>query len=131
MRFRTTVIYQTCARIKNVCQTCLPDLESGLPTQVRDTTLAPQNEALKSNVDREHYAQNMEGKVRTTPQFDGSAIDHALCALQLEDATVFAIIGKSFPLPLSPYPTRMSDPVSPRTFVRVAAIALANYNLVF
>lgn len=63
MRFKTTVICQTCAKIKNVCQTCLLDLEYGLPTQVRDTALALQNEAPTSDINREYYAQNMEGKV--------------------------------------------------------------------
>lgn len=64
-RFKTTVICQTCAKIKNVCQTCLLDLEYGLPTQVRDTALGMQNEAPTSDINREYYAQNMEGKVRT------------------------------------------------------------------
>ncbi|TFK55092.1 hypothetical protein OE88DRAFT_1674668 [Heliocybe sulcata] len=63
MRFKTTVICQTCAKIKNVCQTCLLDLEYGLPTQVRDTALALQNEAPTSDINREYYAQNMEGKL--------------------------------------------------------------------
>jgi pre-mRNA-splicing factor RBM22/SLT11 len=65
MRFKTTVICQTCAKVKNVCQTCLLDLEYGLPTQVRDTALALQNEAPTSDINREYYAQNMEGKVCT------------------------------------------------------------------
>ena len=64
MRYKTTVICQTCAKIKNVCQTCLLDLEYGLPTQVRDTALAVQNEAPTSEINREYYAQNMESKVR-------------------------------------------------------------------
>lgn len=63
MRFKTTVICQTCAKIKNVCQTCLLDLEYGLPTQVRDTALALENEAPTSDINREYYAQNMEGKL--------------------------------------------------------------------
>ncbi|KAJ7741530.1 hypothetical protein DFH07DRAFT_925993 [Mycena maculata] len=63
MRYKTTVICQTCAKIKNVCQTCLLDLEYGLPTQVRDTALALQNEAPTSDINREYYAQNMEGKL--------------------------------------------------------------------
>lgn len=63
MRFKTTVICQTCAKIKNVCQTCLLDLEYGLPTQVRDTALALQNEAPTSEINREYYAQNMDGKL--------------------------------------------------------------------
>lgn len=64
MRYKTTVICQTCAKVKNVCQTCLLDLEYGLPTQVRDTALAIQNEAPTSEINREYYAQNMESKVR-------------------------------------------------------------------
>lgn len=63
MRYKTTVICQTCAKVKNVCQTCLLDLEYGLPTQVRDTALAVQSEAPTSEVNREYYAQNMEAKL--------------------------------------------------------------------
>ncbi|KAL0946640.1 hypothetical protein HGRIS_012836 [Hohenbuehelia grisea] len=63
MRFKTTVICQTCAKVKNVCQTCLLDLEYGLPTQVRDTALAVESEAPTSDINREYYAQNMEAKL--------------------------------------------------------------------
>ncbi|KAF8586530.1 pre-mRNA-splicing factor SLT11 [Ramaria rubella] len=63
MRFKSTVICQTCAKIKNVCQTCLLDLEYGLPTQVRDTALALKNEAPSSDINREYYSQNMDGKL--------------------------------------------------------------------
>jgi pre-mRNA-splicing factor RBM22/SLT11 len=62
-RFKQTVICQTCAKIKNICQCCLLDLEYGLPTQVRDTALKIKNQAPTSDVNREYYAQNMEGKV--------------------------------------------------------------------
>jgi len=62
-RFKQSVICQTCAKIKNVCQCCLLDLEYGLPTQVRDTALKIKNEAPTSDVNREYYAQNMEGKL--------------------------------------------------------------------
>lgn len=84
MRFKTTVICQTCAKIKNVCQTCLLDLEYGLPTQVRDTALALQNEAPTSDVNREYYAQNMEGKVRRVLPPRPSLIKNIIFALQLE-----------------------------------------------
>ncbi|KAL1744548.1 hypothetical protein HDZ31DRAFT_82602 [Schizophyllum fasciatum] len=63
MRFKTTVICQTCAKVKNVCQTCLLDLEYGLPTQVRDTALGVVNDAPTSDINREYYAQNMEAKM--------------------------------------------------------------------
>lgn len=80
MRFKTTVICQTCAKIKNVCQTCLLDLEYGLPTQVRDTALALQNEAPTSDVNREYYAQNMEGKVCLHPTSFKSAVNLSFVA---------------------------------------------------
>ncbi len=35
MRYKKTEVCQTCAKLKNVCQTCLLDLEYGLPIQVR------------------------------------------------------------------------------------------------
>ena len=38
-RFKKTEVCQTCAKLKNVCQTCLFDLEYGLPVQVRDSIL--------------------------------------------------------------------------------------------
>ncbi|KIY43582.1 hypothetical protein FISHEDRAFT_53633 [Fistulina hepatica ATCC 64428] len=63
-RFKSTVICQTCAKVKNICQTCLLDLEYGLPTQVRDTALGVQGEAPTSDINREYYAQNMEAKAR-------------------------------------------------------------------
>ena len=34
MRYKKTEVCQTCAKTKNVCQTCLLDLEYGLPVQV-------------------------------------------------------------------------------------------------
>ncbi|KIJ41278.1 hypothetical protein M422DRAFT_229735 [Sphaerobolus stellatus SS14] len=63
MRTKKTVICQTCAKIKNVCQTCILDLEYGLPTQVRDTALALKNEAPTTDINREYYSQNMDGKL--------------------------------------------------------------------
>lgn len=66
MRFKTTVVCQTCAKIKNVCQTCLLDLEYGLPTQVRDAALAIKSAAPSSDINREYFAQNMDGKVCCT-----------------------------------------------------------------
>jgi len=38
-RYKATVVCQSCAKMKNVCQTCLFDLEYGLPVQVRDKYL--------------------------------------------------------------------------------------------
>jgi pre-mRNA-splicing factor RBM22/SLT11 len=36
LRYKKTEICQTCAKLKNVCQTCLFDLDFGLPVELRD-----------------------------------------------------------------------------------------------
>ncbi|RUP48363.1 putative RNA-binding protein [Jimgerdemannia flammicorona] len=63
MRYKKTEICQTCAKTKNVCQTCILDLNFGLPVQVRDTALNITNNAPRSDVNREFFAQNMDGKI--------------------------------------------------------------------
>ncbi|XP_054714292.1 pre-mRNA-splicing factor RBM22-like [Uloborus diversus] len=69
MRFKKTEVCQTCSKQKNVCQTCLLDLEYGLPVQVRDYALNMKDEIPKSEVNREYYSQNMEREVMNA---DGS-----------------------------------------------------------
>jgi pre-mRNA-splicing factor RBM22/SLT11 len=64
MRFKKTEICQTCSKVKNVCQTCLLDLEFGLPVQVRDTALGLEDNAPRSEVNKEFFAQNMDAHVR-------------------------------------------------------------------
>jgi len=44
-RYKSTVVCQSCSRMKNVCQTCLFDLEYGLPVQVRDKYLEEMGQA--------------------------------------------------------------------------------------
>lgn len=60
MRPKKTEVCQTCARAKHVCQTCLLDLEFGLPVQVRDEAMAAANRQLtivpKSDGTREYTA---------------------------------------------------------------------------
>ncbi|XP_059202927.1 pre-mRNA-splicing factor RBM22 isoform X2 [Centropristis striata] len=63
MRFKKTEVCQTCSKMKNVCQTCLLDLEYGLPIQVRDTGLSVKDEVPKSDVNKEYYTQNMEREI--------------------------------------------------------------------
>uniref|UniRef100_I3MX52 RRM domain-containing protein n=1 Tax=Ictidomys tridecemlineatus TaxID=43179 RepID=I3MX52_ICTTR len=60
MRFKKTEVCQTCSKLKNVCQTCLLDLEYGLPIQVRDAGLSFKDDMPKSDVNKEYYTQNME-----------------------------------------------------------------------
>lgn len=95
MRFKTTVICQTCAKTKNVCQTCLLDLEYGLPTQVRDTALAIKNEAPSSDINREYYAQNMEGKVCRLALYCFSPFRSADISHQLEGNKSLIDTGRS------------------------------------
>ncbi|GAA6016545.1 hypothetical protein JCM8202_006076 [Rhodotorula sphaerocarpa] len=60
MRYKKTEICAVCSKAKNCCQTCLLDLQFGLPTQVRDTVLNVQSKAPTSDINREYFAQNME-----------------------------------------------------------------------
>lgn len=39
-KYKKTELCKTCAKIKNVCQTCVLDLQYGLPVQVRDQAIA-------------------------------------------------------------------------------------------
>ena len=56
---------QVCAQMKNVCQTCLLDLEYGLPVQVRDQALGIKDDIPKSDVNKEYMIQNAEQEVST------------------------------------------------------------------
>jgi len=61
-RFKSTVICQTCAKMKNVCQTCIFDLQYGLPVQLRDRVLEQHGSSgavvavPQSDANREWYA---------------------------------------------------------------------------
>uniref|UniRef100_A0A7S0ANN7 Pre-mRNA-splicing factor RBM22 n=1 Tax=Pyrodinium bahamense TaxID=73915 RepID=A0A7S0ANN7_9DINO len=63
-RYKATVVCQSCARIKNVCQTCLFDLEFGLPVQVRDKFLEEQGQTKialpASRVGRDYQLQEAQ-----------------------------------------------------------------------
>ncbi|CAD7965209.1 unnamed protein product [Amoebophrya sp. A120] len=66
-RYKATVVCQTCSRLKNCCQTCLFDLEYGLPVQVRDKYLAEQDkiDMPDSVVNREYYIQQQQAKIES------------------------------------------------------------------
>jgi len=58
--FRKTEVCQTCAKVKNLCQTCILDLQLGLPSQLRDAVLAHTEGTLlepESAVNKEYVAQ--------------------------------------------------------------------------
>ena len=73
MRFKKTEVCQTCAKLKNVCQTCLLDLEYGLPVQVRDAALKVKDDLPKSDVNREFYIQNVDRDLAANPDHHGPA----------------------------------------------------------
>ncbi|XP_073676866.1 pre-mRNA-splicing factor RBM22-like isoform X2 [Garra rufa] len=66
MRFKKTEVCQTCSKMKNVCQTCLLDLEYGLPIQVRDTGMSVKDDMPRSDVNKEYYTQNMEREIQNS-----------------------------------------------------------------
>merc|ERR1712042_314133 len=55
-----------CAKLKNVCQTCMLDLEYGLPIQVRDAALKVKDDLPKSDVNREYYLQNVDSQLASS-----------------------------------------------------------------
>eukprot|EP01119_Soliformovum_irregulare_P008324 TRINITY_DN21452_c0_g1_i1.p1 TRINITY_DN21452_c0_g1~~TRINITY_DN21452_c0_g1_i1.p1 ORF type:complete len:362 (+),score=73.45 TRINITY_DN21452_c0_g1_i1:122-1087(+) len=66
-RYKKTEICQTCAKVKNVCQTCLLDLEFGLPVQVRDQALGQDSAQITvSDVGREWQATMNEKELAET-----------------------------------------------------------------
>merc|ERR1712110_191933 len=63
MRYKRTDICQTCAKLKNCCQTCIFDLEFGCPLQLRDKIMAEATKAVmnqpKSELNREYFMQQL------------------------------------------------------------------------
>jgi len=64
-RFKKTEICQTCAKLKNVCQVCILDLDYGVPTQVRDTAFGAKKteDFAESEVMVEYNAQQNAKKI--------------------------------------------------------------------
>lgn len=60
MRFKKTEICTTCAKLKNVCQSCILDLEYHLPTQVRDAALGTSVKIPMSDINRQYFVNRMD-----------------------------------------------------------------------
>ena len=54
-RFKKTEICPTCAKLKNVCQTCLFDLQFGLPVELRDKFLKKKIEIPKEQANLDYF----------------------------------------------------------------------------
>lgn len=72
-RYKKTEVCTTCSKIKGVCQTCLLDLEFGLPVQVRDAALGRKNAAPTSDINKQYYIQNIEHQMANSA--DGLAYE--------------------------------------------------------
>mmetsp|Transcript_11221 Transcript_11221/g.14566 ORF Transcript_11221/g.14566 Transcript_11221/m.14566 type:complete len:420 (-) Transcript_11221:3-1262(-) len=57
-RYKGTQLCQTCAKLKNVCQVCVLDLQYGLPVEVRDKYLTDEERLVvpESDANREWFA---------------------------------------------------------------------------
>ncbi|XP_060935163.1 pre-mRNA-splicing factor RBM22-like, partial [Limanda limanda] len=66
MRFKKTEVCHTCSKKKNACQTCLLDLEFGLPIRIRDTWLSVKDKVPKSYVNKKYYTHYMEREIANT-----------------------------------------------------------------
>ncbi|KAI0226285.1 Pre-mRNA-splicing factor slt11, partial [Massospora cicadina] len=69
MRYKKTEICQTCSKIKNVCQTCILDLQYNLPVQVRDAGLGIADNLPTSDVNKDYFVKNAERQLA-----DGQAV---------------------------------------------------------
>ncbi|KAL6048242.1 Zinc finger CCCH domain-containing protein 40 [Balamuthia mandrillaris] len=84
-RHKKTEICQVCAKLKNICQTCLLDLEFGLPVQVRDSQVADAPQIPYHEVNREYFAEQAEREVaqgRLTYGKMNSTVNESLRRLQ-------------------------------------------------
>lgn len=77
LRFKKTEICTTCATIKNVCQTCVLDLQYGLPVQVRDSALGLKSQMPTSDINKQYYVNNQEARIADSAA-SGSQIPSAI-----------------------------------------------------
>lgn len=64
-RYKQTIICNGCAKLKNVCQTCLFDLDYNLPVQVRDKLLDSAITLPENEVNRNFFLEQAEKNMET------------------------------------------------------------------
>ena len=97
-RFKSTIICQLCAKMKNVCQCCLLDLELGIPVQLRDKYLAESGQASvpTSQVGIDYQVQMAAQRALTSGSTDSTlAIEGG--AVRLADNPVLQRIARTTP----------------------------------
>jgi len=62
-RYKKTEVCQTCAKLKNVCQTCLLDLTFNLPVQVRDSALQSNDLTSFASIPQSTTNRNFQNKL--------------------------------------------------------------------
>jgi pre-mRNA-splicing factor RBM22/SLT11 len=62
-RYKKTEVCQTCAKLKNVCQTCLLDLTFNLPVQVRDAALQSNDLTSFASIPQSTTNRNFQNKL--------------------------------------------------------------------
>lgn len=64
-RYKKTEVCKTCSKLKNVCQTCILDLQYGLPVQVRDAGLEEAEKVCMpvSTTMRDYMYEQLENKM--------------------------------------------------------------------
>lgn len=74
MRMKKTEICTTCAKIKNVCQTCVLDLQYGLPVQVRDTALGITKSGPSTDINKQYFVNQMESQLEGSKSMIESSV---------------------------------------------------------
>lgn len=86
MKFRRTEICSTCAKLKNLCQSCMLDLEYGLPAQVRDAALGVTENVPKNEANREFFIATNKARLErgdsSLVQYDAAGTPEARSLLE-------------------------------------------------
>lgn len=66
--FKKTEVCQFCSKAKNLCQTCILDLQCGLPSQLRDAVLDAEGDlpVAESDVGRNYQNQQLHAMTQIT-----------------------------------------------------------------
>jgi len=94
MRFRRTEICSTCAKLKNLCQSCMLDLQFGLPAQVRDTVLGVTENVPKEEANREFFMATNRARLE---RGDTALVDYEKLAAEPKARTALERLSNKRP----------------------------------